>query len=183
MNKYFALAAIAAVTVFSSCKKSDDAEPASTPPQSWSAKLLGSQTNSNGSFFSPTTGVVYKTSDSATFATNKVDISFAQIGATTTTPTFLSLDEREDAGLNRVISVNRSTSFALTSLTKAQFDTVSNEYLDNFAPTAGTVGVTQGKVYSFKNNEGLIGLIYVSNLSVTNPTNSEVTIDVKFQKN
>lgn len=179
---------LAGVIGFSSCGK-DEETPAKVLPTSFTAKLLGAQGNSNGSFFSPKTGLVYPASDKANFITNQVDISFAQTGDPTS-PKFIALSGRAAEGLTSVIDVNRATTFTLTAYTKAQFDTVSNAFVANLS-SGGTaaVEVQQGKVYKFINAEDKAGLIYVSNLDLgsivppaTSPVNGSVSIDVKFEK-
>jgi hypothetical protein len=71
-----------------------------------------------------------------------------------------------------------------TSITKAQFDTVSNSFVSNYS--AGTpsssIAITQGQVYAFSNDENKTGFIYVSNLDNGTGTNGSVTIDVKVEK-
>lgn len=172
---------ISGIVVFSSCKKDEEA-PAKVLPTAFTAKLLGAQGNSAGSFFSPKTGLVYLTGDSATFIANAVDISFAQTGAPTS-PKFISLAERRNQGLTRVVTLTRGTNFSLSTLTKAQFDTVGNVFVSNkVGGSTSTAIVQQGKVYEFTNAEAKNGLIYISNLDLGTGTNGSVTIDVKFEK-
>lgn len=174
---------LAAGTIgFTSCKK-DEETPAKVLPTAFTAKLLGAQANNNGSFFSPKTGLVYLTADSASFVANGVDISFAQTGSPTTSPKFLSLTARGAEGLKRVTTLNRSTIFSTTAYTKAQFDTVSNGFVSNMSIVgSGSVVVEQSKVYKFMNADGSNGLIYVSNLTTGAGTDGSVTIDVKIEK-
>jgi hypothetical protein len=168
---------------FTSCSKDEETTPVKVLPTSYTAKLVGAQGNAAGSFFSPKTGMVYLTADSANYVTNGVDFSFAQTGSPTTTAKFISLSERRSEGLTRVTSIPRLTNFSLSSLTKAQFDTVSNTYIkEEVLGTNPTTVVQQSKVYEFTNAEGKSGLIYVSNLDLGSGTNGSVTIDVKFEK-
>jgi hypothetical protein len=168
---------------FTSCSKDEDTTPVKVLPTSFTAKLVGAQGNAAGSFFSPKTGLVYFTADSGSFVANGVDLSFAQTGSPSTSPKFISLSERKDQGLTRVVSIARLTNFGLSTLTKAQFDTVSNVYIqEEVLGTSPTVNVQQSKVYEFTNAEGKSGLIYVSNLDLGSGTNGSVTIDVKFEK-
>jgi len=182
---------IAGLIGFTSCKKDDeDSKPVKVLPTSYTAKLVGAQSNAAGSFFSPKTGLVYFTGDSVNFVANSVDFSFAQTGSPITSPKFVSLSERKDEGLTRVTSIARLTNFSASTLTKAEFDTVGNVYVQNeVAGTLPTVTIAQSKVYEFTNAEGKSGLIYVSNYdagsisAVTGLfTNGSVTIDVKFEK-
>ena len=175
--------AFAGLILFSSCKKDEeDTTPVKVEPTSYTAKLLGAQSNNAGSFFSPKDGKVYSTGDSLTFAANGVDISFAQTGSPTS-PKFVSLSARAGEGLRRVTTVNRATTFTATAYTKAQFDTVSNGFVKGLASGGTlTVGVEQSKVYKFINAEGKKGLAYVSNLTLGTGTDGTVTIDVKFEK-
>jgi hypothetical protein len=177
---------------FTSCKKDDEKSvtPEKVLPTSFTAKLVGAQSNAAGSFFSPKTGLVYFTGDSASFIASGVDISFAQTGSPSTSPKFVSLSERKEEGLTRVRTLARLTNFSTSTLTKAQFDTVGNIYIqEEVLGTSPTVTISQSKVYEFTNAEGKSGLIYVSNLDLGTAnattglfTNGAVTIDVKFEK-
>lgn len=167
----------------SSCGDDDETTPTKVEPYSFTAKLLGAQSNAAGSFFSPKTGMVYGTGDSASFVANGVDISFGQTGSPTTTPKFISLSARKSEGLTKANNFTRTTYFDLSSMTKAQFDTVSSTYIAaEVLGTSTTTSVQQGKVYEFTNAEGKSGLIYVSNLDAGTGVNGSVTIDVKFEK-
>ncbi len=181
MKKLLVLAACAGMLFTTACGDDNENGPTKVLPTSWTAKLLGAQRNNAGSFFSPTTGAVYVTGDSAGFVNNKVDITFANLSQTGT-PTFLAPAARRGAGLTRVVTVNRNTLFSLTTLTKAQFDTVSNGFVAAQAGASASQGVEQGKVYSFLNAENKSGLIYVSNVNASTNFDGAVTIDVKFEK-
>lgn len=178
----------AGVIGFSACKKDEETAPVKVLPTYYTAKLIGAQSNDSGSFFSPKTGKVYFTRDSATFVANQVDFSFAQTGDPTS-PKFISLSQRGQEGLTKVISISRLTKFATSTLTKAQFDTISNAYVQNMVlGTSPTVVIEQGKVYEFANAENKSGLIYVSNYDQGTLDNNgkytkgSVIIDVKFEK-
>lgn len=155
----------------------------SSLPLSYSAKLLGAQNNAAGSFFSPKTGLVYPTSDSANFIVNGVDISFAQIGA----PVFISLSQRGTYGLKKVVTINRTTQFRefdSSTMNQGIFDGLTNGQLQSLSlgSTNGTIQVTSGAFYGFSNEEGKRGVIHVTNLNTGSGTDGSVTIDVKFEK-
>ena len=180
--KFLSMAAFAAMTVFSSCGGDDEAKPAEVMPTSYSARLLGAQTNAAGSFFSGKTGTVYGTGDSANFTTNAVDFSFAQTGSPAVAK-FVSLSSRRAEGLGKVTTNARTSNFKATAYTKAAFDTLNNaEVKAIVAGTSAVIAITPSTVYAFKNVEGKTGLIYISNLDNGTGTNGSVTIDVKFEK-
>jgi len=179
--KLVSLLAVAGSVFFSSCKKEDET-PAVTAVASYSAKLLGAQSNANHSFFSPATGLTYASGDSATFATNKVDISLYNATATGGL-SFLSLDARGGAGLKKVRGVSRNTAFKLSNFTVAQFDTLTNEIaLDNVTATSSEVEIAANNVYQFINEEGKAGLIKVTAADQGTAYNGSATISVKVQK-
>lgn len=157
-------------------------------PEFYTAKLLGAQGNAAGSFFSPKTGLVYFTGDSANFITNGVDISFAQIGSFPTQPMLISLSERANQGLRRVVTLNRSTLFkALDSFTMnpGVFNALTSTQIRslNMDFSAGTASVNQNAFYGFVNQEGKKGVIHVTNLDPgMTGFDGSITIDVKFEK-
>ena len=155
-------------------------------PYSWNAKLIGAQSNANGSFFSPKTGEVYSTSDSVVFVARKVDFSFAQTGLPNHLPNFISLSERSNQGLKRVTTINRVTLLTVLSgadMDQATFDALTNSKLhDMMLGGSGVALVEIGKFYGFTNQESKTGVIHVTNLEQGSGTNGSVTIDVKFER-
>lgn len=155
-------------------------------PNSYTAKLLGAQTNAAGSFFSSQTGEVYFSSQSSTFEDNKVDISFAQTGSPVTFPKFISLSERANEGLSSVTGINRTTLFEAlpaSQMDLAKFDALTNVGIKNLEFTGSPViQVTNGTFYAYKNTEGKKGVIHVFELDEGFGTNGYVKFDVKFEK-
>lgn len=179
--KLVSLLAVAGSVFFSSCKKEDET-PAVTAVASYSAKLLGAQSNANHSFFSPSTGMTYASKDSATFAANKVDISLYNASKTGDL-SFISLDARGDAGLSKVRGVSRNTAFKVSTFTVAQFDTLTNQVaLDNVSASLSEVTISANNVYEFINEEGKAGLIKVTAADQGTNFDGSATISVKIQK-
>lgn len=179
--KFLAIAAISATTIFSSCNNDDETNnPTVTPPVTGTG-VLGAQLASEGSFYSSYKGQVYSTSDSANFATNLVDMSFGAIGSGSTQPMLISLASRRAQGLGKVTTVTRATTFASSTLTKAQFDTASVNFIKTM-PAAGTgaIVIETGKVYSFNNPEGKKGLVYITTISGTG-TSATASISTRLQ--
>lgn len=162
---------------FSSCTKETTKEPAKPAVQAYTA-TLGAQTNNAPSFFSTSTGVISPTSDSATFNTKEVNLSFGQTGSTFTAK-FISLDQRKAQGLNRVVTSTTVSFFEETMLTKAQFDTAAFIIQKIVSSANKVVDVKQGKVYKFVSGNSR-ALIYVSNLTtVATNASGTVSIDVR----
>lgn len=188
MKKFaiYAFALFASATVLTSC--GDDETTPTVATSLYTAKIVGAQTATAGSFLSTSKGEVYLTSDSANYTTNKVDVSFAQVGGDLT-PTFISLDSRKSNGLTKVVTNTATTYFRESALTKAQFDTAA-AYIKNMTSSASkTQSVAQGKVYEVVSTVGGVGgtttksLLYVSNLTTTSSnTTGSVTVDVKTLK-
>lgn len=154
---------------------------------SYSAKLLGAQTNAAGSYFSASTGLVM-TSAEANANVSAVDISYAALGGSAT-PTLLSWKWRADAstGLTGTVPAGaKETYFASTSLTASDFTGITSSSDAKFSGASVTasspqfVGVETNKVYAFLTAEGKKGLVHVS--SITAGTAGSVTINVKVVK-
>jgi hypothetical protein len=151
---------------------------------SYSAKLLGAQTNSAGSYFSASTGEVL-TSAQANANVSAVDISYAALGGSAT-PTLLSWKWRADAstGLTGAVPAGaKETYFASTSLTATDFTAIASSSDSRFSgATVSTsspqfVGVEANKVYAFLTAEGKKGLVHIASISAG--TAGSVTINVK----
>ncbi|SFC43500.1 hypothetical protein SAMN05421780_105205 [Flexibacter flexilis DSM 6793] len=186
MKKFaiYAFALFASATTLTSCGDDDETTP-KVATNLYTAKIVGAQTATAGSFLSTSKGEVYLTSDSANFTANKVDVSFAQIGGDFT-PTFISLDSRAGKGLTKVVTNTATTYFRESTLTKAQFDTAA-AYIKGITSSASkTQSVAQGKVYEVVSSVGgttTKALLYVSNLTTTSSnTTGSVTVDVKTVK-
>jgi hypothetical protein len=151
---------------------------------SWSAKLLGAQSNAAGSFFNSSTGNVLSGSQANT-APAGVDITYAAIGTPIASPTILSYKFRGDAstGLTAAIpAAAEETFFIETTLTPTQFldETLSwTTLLSGLNFTSQKVIITEGNVYAFKNKNGKMGLIHIA--SVVQGLAGSATINVKAE--
>lgn len=150
----------------------------------YSAKLLGAQTNAAGSYFSTSTGQVL-TSAEANANVSAVDISYAALGGSAT-PTLLSWKWRGDAstGLTGTVPATaKETHFAATSLTATDFTSITSSSDSKFSGASVTtsspqfVGVETNKVYAFLTAEGKKGLVHIASISAG--TGGSVTINVK----
>jgi hypothetical protein len=148
---------------------------------SYSAKLLGAQLNDAGSYFASVNGTVYlggQRNDNA----DKIDITFAQIGATFT-PELISPDTRGDRGLTTTIINGTATSFKLSTL---DFNGATAQQMNDISASGAVkfIAIETGKVYQFVNSKGKKGLVKVAsyNPGTTGSANGSVTIDVKVQE-
>lgn len=151
---------------------------------SWTAKLLGAQLNSAGSYFNSATGnVLAAAAASATPA--GVDITYAALGSPVTIPTILSYKQRTTEGLTGVPAGAESSYFVETNLTPSEFLSETASWTGNFTGVALSstspqkVQIATDKVYAFKNAAGKMGLIHIQ--SITDGTNGSVTINVKAE--
>lgn len=74
----------------------------------------------------------------------------------------------------------RTTKFGVTTLTQPEFNTISrvdDTLLKTFSPTAESVIIEKGKVYSYETQDGQKGAIYIQNLTgdATNEQDKTVT--------
>jgi hypothetical protein len=96
-----------------------------------------------------------------------------QSEGTAAVPALVNPAERQNMGL---LSINglTSTKFELTTLTKAQYDAVTqvnDAPITSLAdPAKDAVKLVTGKVYSFKSSTGKKGLIYISSISAKTGT-------------
>jgi hypothetical protein len=148
---------------------------------SYSAKLLGAQTNEAGAYFSASTGLVYKSAE-ANAAVDKVDISYAFLGLGGST--LLSWNARKDAttGLTAAVpAAARKTYFAVSTLTAAQFTALKlpseiSETVSTASPEK--ISIEEGNVYSFLTQDGKKGLIHIQALATG--VSGSATVNVKF---
>jgi hypothetical protein len=188
-----AIMATGASTFTSCATKTTDPAPTSTTPSgptytisSWSAKLVGAQSASAGSFFSSYDGNVYLRSQATVSSiVSTVDISYAALGASSQ-PTLLSWAFRADAstGLTQVVpSGATATYFSLTTLSGTEFDNaVANTVASISVPATApqSINVATGNVVAFKNAGNKVGLIKVG--AITAGLTGDVTITVKVLK-
>lgn len=159
---------------------------------SYTAKLLGAQTNATeGSFLATSTGAIYLQADAKTNA-SIVDIVYfygATNFATLAAPSDVdagSIFNNGTTGL-QLWTVKNATSFKVTALTQTAFNEVNSAAAVEAAYTAasGTAAsksnnLTASKVVAFKTAAGKYGLAYVS--SLTTGATGSITLDVKVGK-
>jgi len=155
---------------------------------SWSAKLLGGQTNRAGSYFASSNGLVYQSAD-AQAQVGIVDVTYAALGASAS-PTILSWKFRGDAstGLEAAIPAGAlETKFAATTLTASDFIAANSSSeakyksgIDGVTAASGqSVVIEAGKVYAFLSGTKK-GLIHIA--AITPGVAGSVNINVKVQK-
>ena len=164
--------------------------PTPTPAgdiSSYSAKLLGAQNASAGSFLSTTNGLVYD----ATAANNKQDsIDFVYYYGGTYKSTIGAPDDKDviaahtgTANFSNWTKRNK-TRFISSTLTAAQFDAIQNDKeMTAISSTLSDTKMTDlavDKVFAFKTEAGKIGFVKVKSLVVD--AKGSITIDVKVQK-
>lgn len=185
--KFFAMAAIAATTLFSSCDDENETGPSGAEILTYSGKVMGGQDNlTSGSYFAVTEGQVYSAADARTNV-GKVDFSYAAL-STDLNPTILSWDERDNnTGLQATVpSGARKCYFRSSSVTVAQFNamtsTESPGWASNTVSTSSPerITVAPGGVYEFLTADNERGFIHVS--SITNGLTGDITFNVKVEK-
>jgi hypothetical protein len=150
----------------------------------WSAKLLGAQLNSAGSYFNSASGEVLSGSAASATPAN-VDITYAALGSTVAVPTILSYKQRTAEGLTGVPAGAEESYFVKTSLAPAAFLNETASWAGNFSGVALSSTSSQkvtlevDGVYAFKNKSGKMGLIHVA--SIVDGTAGSVTINVKSE--
>jgi hypothetical protein len=150
----------------------------------WSAKLLGAQTNAAGSYFNSLAGSVLQGS-AASATPAGVDITYAALGAPTAFPTILSYKQRTAEGLSGVPAGAEESYFVETTLQPSNFLSESISWKSLFngtnisTSTPQKIQIATSKVYAFKNKAGKMGLIHIS--SITGGVDGSVTIDVKAE--
>lgn len=153
---------------------------------SWSAKLLGAQSAAAGSYFASSTGNVFTSTD-ALQNVSSVDMSYAFL---TAGPTILSWAFRADpsTGLTATVPAGAlETKFAATTLSAADFISISSSSDSKFSQTVTTVtassaqnvAVEATKVYAFMSGSKK-GLVHIDQISTG--LGGSVNINVKVQK-
>lgn len=137
-----------------------------------------------GSYFASwLDGRVYMRSNGEQYK-SEIDFSIGdviiQAEGATAVPALVNPAERSNMGL-LTISGLTSTKFELTTLTKAQYDAVTQVAeapITSLAePTKDAVKLVTGKVYSFKSASGKKGLIYITSISAKTGTIQNTTGD------
>lgn len=155
---------------------------------SYSAKLLGGQSNpTNGSYFNATTGAVLAQL-AANAAPASVDFIFAY---GTTNEYYIGAPSNGDiqtsfSTANPSLSswsTKNLTTFTTTTITGAEFDAMTD---DSSFPTVGSDTkvnmLAGGDVFAFRTAGGKVGLVKVNSTSGTIAADREIDIDVKVQQ-
>jgi hypothetical protein len=198
MNKFFALASIAAITAFSfsSCSKSDDA----TPVAADSAKVVTNTIllapladNSSKTFLAFATGTTY-TSTEAAAASASIDVGYFY-GATSTAALASPSDYLTTAYDLSGWATRNETLFKTTTgisydntataaQAKAAYDggtaTGQNGGGANASKSTRIYTLTAGQIFAFKTAAGKYGVARVR--SVTGTTSGQIAIDYKVSK-
>ncbi len=154
---------------------------------SYSAVLLGAQSNAAGAYFSASTGMVYSASQ-ASANVDKVDLSYAFLNNGGST--LISWNFRKDpsTGLTATVPAGaRRTYFAASSFSAADFIAVKLPGETAFANGTASVSsaspekisIEEGKVYAFLTQDGKKGLVHIASIAAGGLTGS-VTINVKY---
>ncbi len=194
----FLLAGLVASVGFTSCSEEDTTVTPTTTTygtiSSYSAKLLGGQTNANvGSFFATDSGVVYRSAvvGASTLLQGRIDLVYfygnsnqATIGAPN--DSVVAFAHLNNSSLSLWTTKN-ATKFYATSITPEAFIASSNDSLvktiDAASISSSLVNLlTVGKVVAFKTAAGKYGLYHVQSIDGTTGTDRSITINVKVQK-
>ena len=146
--------------------------------------LLGARKNNAGSFFAPSTGEVFISSN-AIANVGIIDFTYAwdSISTNQQNPVIASYFERTALGFLNVPSNARKTTFASASnVTPQQFLDPTSSWTTltsnlSFGP-AEKITIEINKVYAFKNQDGKIGLFHVN--EIESGSSGSVKLLVKF---
>ena len=142
-----------------------------------SAKLLGAQLASAGSFYNSTTEEVMGTAATKDAPAN-VDISFAELDAAGK-PNLVSPDHRDELGMSEIVG-GEVTYFAESSL---DILNATEEALGAISASSDkNIEVEAGKTYQFVNQRDEKGLIMIDGYSAGDNFNGELTIKVRMLK-
>ncbi len=153
---------------------------------SYTAKLLGAQSASAGSFFSTTNGTVYNAT-TANQNQNLIDFVYyygvsnkATIGAPSDTDV---INAHVGTANFSTWSTRNKTRFTASSLTALQFDAITDDKEITAVTTLTDSKVNNlgtDKVFAFKTEVGKQGFVKIRNLVAD--ASGSITIDVKVQK-
>ena len=160
-----------------------------SPIATYSAKLLGNQSNATvGSFLSTSTGTIYNQADAKANA-SMVDILYyhgATNGATLAAPNDSSAATIYNNGTTglQTWSTKNNTKFEKTTLTATMFDAMINDAgFSNYTPNLSKANaLANGDVFAFKTAAGKRGFVKVKTITGTAGTSGSVEIDVKVQQ-
>ncbi len=184
---------------FTSCEKEED-EPTPTPTvtygntNTFSARMMGGQTNSTlGSFFSTTSGNVITSSAAGASTSIQASVDFvyffgtanqASMGAPNDTT--VATAHSNNTSLSTWTTKN-ATKFVKTTISAADFIASANDSLvktiDAATINASMVNtLAAGNVVAFKTAAGKLGLFHVQAVEGTTGLDRSITINVKVQQ-
>lgn len=196
--KVLLLIGLATATILTSCSKDDD-DP--TPSggggttygtiRSYTATLLGGQSNSNGSFYSSSDNMVYTSTQTGadTALQRKTDLVYFY--GTTNAATIAAPNDADAATAHNANSlpnwtITNATKFKTTSFTAAQFNASMNDSLAIAATTGADLTkanqLTVGQVVGFVTARGKKGIFSVTAIGGTDAATRTITINVKVQE-
>jgi len=154
------------------------------PITTYSAKLMGAQSNAtDGSFMDAETGTVYL---SAAAATNQSLVDLVYYYGSTNYATLCAPSDPTVGGGTGNLSLCASwttlnaTTLSTTTITSAEFDAMTDDA--GFLSSTGSkvTSLAVGDVIAFETADGKSGLIKVS--ALTTGSTGDITIDVKIQQ-
>ncbi|MEE4258381.1 MAG: hypothetical protein V2I62_01360 [Bacteroidales bacterium] len=151
--------------------------------------LLGAQSNAAGSFYSVSEDSVY-TLQSAFNNQDKIDLcyyyDFIETDENTIASPGANIDESVYPGENGLANwtVRRTTRFKLTDLTDSDFQNATNDSLliAAYGQSEGkrkAKNLQAGNIFSFKNEDGKVGLFMVHSVSGTDEGTVDISIKVQ----
>ena len=153
---------------------------------SYSAKIMGAQSNKIGSFLATSTGQIYNKIDAKTNA-SKVDFVYSYRGG----DMLAFLAAPSDTILDKTLNVKaeswgvyNSTKFKLSNLKSTEFDAIND---DSFALNAGefvstkVLNLNKGNVVYFKTEAGKIGVFKVTSVNLGDDNDQDTNL-TEFQK-
>lgn len=193
------LAGLAISIGFTSCSEDEETTPTPTPTtynaiNSYSAKLMGGQTNATvGSFLATDSGKVYTSGVVGASTSIQGRIDFVYFFGTSNQATIaapsdsLALLAHTNNSSLPTWTTKNSTKFAATTITPAVFTASANDSLIKTIDATTITGsyrnmLTVGNVVAFKTASGKVGLFHVSAIAGTTGVDRTITLDVKVSK-
>lgn len=159
---------------------------------SYSARIMGSQSNSTtGSFLATTNGIVYKIAEAKANST-LIDVLYyygANNKATLAAPNDADAGTVYNSGASALSSWSKrnATKFEATALSEANFNSINSSttltafYLTDPTASAST-DLANNDVLKFRTEAGKRGFILVKTISGTNTSSGFISVDVKVEK-
>jgi hypothetical protein len=170
--------------------------PAVALLNTYTAKLLGAQYASTGSFFAASTGTVYTANDAKTNY-DLIDLVYYYGGSTNNATIGSPKDTLIQNAHNKTIGFTawtkyNETMFKSTTLTSSEFDAITDDSklttLTNFSDSHQN-NLAKDRVFAFKTEKGKLGFVKITNITKGLNTKQEqdfqfgtIEIVVKVQK-